>query len=228
MRVIRTLVLVALAGLALSTPPAFAEDERILSYDSLITVKEDGLLVVRETIKVRAEGRKIKRGIYRDIPTIYPGPFLTCKAITLRVLSMVRDGQPEPYRIEGKANGKRIYIGREDFFLKAGTYTYTLTYTLNRQLGFFEDHDELHFNAIGTGWDFSIEAGSATIVLPESVPRDKIELKAYVGLKGARGKSYTASINGAGRPTFVVTRPLAPGEGLTVVVGWPKGHVREP
>ncbi|MEX1265387.1 MAG: DUF2207 domain-containing protein, partial [Woeseia sp.] len=46
-------------------------DERILSYHSDITVDTDGWLNVTETIRVRAEGNRIRRGIYRDYPTTY-------------------------------------------------------------------------------------------------------------------------------------------------------------
>ena len=45
-------------------------DERILSFDETVTVQSDGSLAVREVIRVRAEGRNIRRGIYRDFPTI--------------------------------------------------------------------------------------------------------------------------------------------------------------
>ena len=62
---------VALVLLALAAPAQ--ADERILSYDSRITVERDGTLEVREEIRVRAEGDNIRRGIYRDFPTIYPG-----------------------------------------------------------------------------------------------------------------------------------------------------------
>ena len=51
--------------------PSFAQDERILSFHSDITIDEDGSMTVRETIRVRAQGLKIKRGIYRDFPTTY-------------------------------------------------------------------------------------------------------------------------------------------------------------
>ena len=48
-----------------------SNDERILAYDSQITVHDDGSMVVIETIKVRALGQKIVHGIYRDFPTHY-------------------------------------------------------------------------------------------------------------------------------------------------------------
>jgi len=40
-----------------------------LSFDSRVEVRPDASLVVTETIRVRAEGREIKRGIYRDFPS---------------------------------------------------------------------------------------------------------------------------------------------------------------
>ena len=49
----------------------FNNAERIISFDSDITVNEDASMMVTETIKVHSEGNKIKRGIYRDFPTEY-------------------------------------------------------------------------------------------------------------------------------------------------------------
>ena len=58
--------------LALCCLFAFASlhaQERILSYDSEVDVRDDGSLDVVERIRVRAEGNHIRRGIYRDFPT---------------------------------------------------------------------------------------------------------------------------------------------------------------
>ena len=41
-------------------------DERILRFDSAISVARDATMTVSETIQVRAEGDRIRRGIYRD------------------------------------------------------------------------------------------------------------------------------------------------------------------
>ena len=57
--------------LALLLPLLAAADERILSFHSDIVVRQDGRLQVTETIRVRAEGDRIHRGIYRDFPTDY-------------------------------------------------------------------------------------------------------------------------------------------------------------
>ena len=50
-------------------------DERILGYDSLITIQADGSVLVTENITVRAEGTQIRRGLYRDFPTRYKDRF---------------------------------------------------------------------------------------------------------------------------------------------------------
>ena len=53
--------------LILSLP--VSSDERILAYHSDIDVHADASMTVTETIRVRAEGNNIRRGIYRDFPT---------------------------------------------------------------------------------------------------------------------------------------------------------------
>ncbi len=60
---IRHILLLTLLLFASSLPEAQAQSERIISYDSKITISEDGSMLVTETIKVHAEGNKIKRGI---------------------------------------------------------------------------------------------------------------------------------------------------------------------
>ena len=47
-----------------------AEVEGILSFHSDIVVHQDASMTVTETIKVHAEGDRIKRGIYRDFPIV--------------------------------------------------------------------------------------------------------------------------------------------------------------
>lgn len=45
--------------------------ERILSFDSHIIVNSDASVAVTENIKVRVEGKEIRRGIYRALPMGY-------------------------------------------------------------------------------------------------------------------------------------------------------------
>ena len=61
-------------------------DERILSYHSDILIRADGWIEVTETIRVRAEGNQIRRGIYRDYPTQYEDRFVqidSCSPVSI-------------------------------------------------------------------------------------------------------------------------------------------------
>ncbi|OOZ36456.1 DUF2207 domain-containing protein [Solemya velesiana gill symbiont] len=98
-------------------------DERILDYFSDILVQPNGSMIVEETIQVRAEGKQIKRGIYRDFPTDYEDRLGNDYRVGFELLEVRRDGQPEPHHTERISNGVRIYAGRKDLFLKQGVYT---------------------------------------------------------------------------------------------------------
>jgi hypothetical protein len=144
--------------------------ERILDYRSHIVVAPDGGMTVTETITVLALGEQIKRGIYRDFPTIYSRhleiadlPPIPIVRVEVRSKSsrwsatVIRSRTTPAIR----TIGIRVYIGAEDVPLPPGRYTYTLTYNTARQLGFFDDHDELYWNATGNGWAFPIDRAAA-------------------------------------------------------------------
>ena len=112
-------------------------DERILSFHSDIHILPDSSMKVSETITVRAEGKKIRRGIYRDFPTSYKDRLGNRYRVGFTIDSIKRDGYSEDYHIKAQSNGIRIYFGNKDKMLGTGEFTYKLTYHTNRQLGFF-------------------------------------------------------------------------------------------
>ncbi|MCH2063968.1 MAG: DUF2207 domain-containing protein, partial [Roseibacillus sp.] len=147
-------LLAVLLLLAVAVPASLA-DERILSWHSDIVVEKSGNLLVTETIKVRAEGERIKRGIFRDIPVLREGKGGLRTAKRFTVLSVKRDGKRENYVRERIENGLRIRIGNEDKFLRKGrAYTYEITYRTGRQLYLEEGREALYWNVNGTEWDF--------------------------------------------------------------------------
>ena len=202
--------------------------ERILEYHSDVEVFPDASMLVRESIRVRADGDRIRRGIYRDFPTRYKDHLGNNYVVDFEVVEILRDGKPDGYHLENQMNGTRVYVGRESVFLNPGEYTYTLAYRTNRQLGFFPDHDELYWNVTGNGWDFEIDQVSATVRLPKGISREDIKLEAYTGAQGSRDKDFQASKEFDGTVRFETTQMLPSNHGLTIVVGWPKGIVAEP
>jgi hypothetical protein len=55
-----------------------------------------------------------------------------------------------------------------------------------------------------------------------------MEAEAYTGPQGARGQDYEASVVAPGVARWELTEPLAPREGFTIVLSFPKGVVPEP
>ena len=198
--------------------------EKILDFNSSILIEKSGELVVTERIAVQAEGREIRRGILRDFPTEYRDRAGNKVHIPFQVLRVLRDGQGEPFRVEQLSNGARVRIGNPNVMLGLGRHEYEITYRAGRQVGFFPDHDELYWNVNGNGWTFAFDQISAEVQLPTIV---QMKLEAYTGRFGERGRDYEAEVLD-GKAIFRGTRPLRPGEGLTIVVSFPKGIVHEP
>lgn len=220
----RFLVLILTLAMAAS---GFA-DERILNYDSRIVVNPDSSMRVTETIQVRAEGRRIKRGIYRDFPTDYLDKAGNRIKVRFDVISVLRNGDAIPWSVERRENGWRVYLGSKSSSISPGIYNYELTYQTTRQLGYFKDHDELYWNAIGQGWAFPIDHGEITVILPGSAGEKVLERSAYTGSYGSKEQNCRVSVDSMGNSVFETTSGLAPGEGMTIVVLWPKGFVHEP
>ncbi len=210
----------------LSALPGYAE-ERILAYHSDIHVHQDASMTVTETIRVKADGNRIKRGIYRDFPTAYKDAYGNHYAVTFTVLNVKRNQQDEDWHTEGLSNGVRVYAGSANRLLDHGTHTYEITYRTDRQLGYFENHDELYWNVNGNGWEFAVDEVSARVTLPEEVPLDAITIEGYTGAFGSQSQAYHTEVEDSSL-IIRTTAALGPREGLTLVASWPKGYVYEP
>jgi uncharacterized membrane protein YgcG len=200
--------------------------EEIRSFASRIEVLPNADLIVTETLRVMPEGNQIKRGIYRDFPTLYVASFGLRTKVPFELLEVLRDGKQEVWHTEERSNGPRIYLGSADVFLPHEETTYTIKYRTGHQLGFFKDFDELYWNVTGNGWSFPILQASASVELPPGANPRSIE--AYTGPAGSRGTAYRITSEGGHEAALVTTEPLNPGEGLTIVLTWPKGFVKAP
>jgi uncharacterized membrane protein YgcG len=203
--------------------------EQILDYDTRIDIARDGTLTVNEAITVSAEGKQIKRGIYRDFPTRYQSRYGTRVEVPFEVERVLRDGSPEAFHTEHIQGGVRVYIGKSSQAVPAGIHRYELTYTTRRQIGFFEGHDELYWNVTGNFWAFEILKASAVVRLPETFAPAEIATDGYTGPVGAKGQDLISGIDSeSGQIRFETTKPLPTQHGLTIVAQFPKGIVIPP
>jgi Predicted membrane protein (DUF2207) C-terminal domain/Predicted membrane protein (DUF2207) N-terminal domain len=207
---------------------ARAQTERILDYHSDIQLSDDGMLLVRETLHVVSADEQIRHGIYRDFPTTYTDRVGNRYVVGFDLIGATCDGGPEETRIENRSNGVRIYLGSPKYFVQPGEHTYTITYTTDRQLGFFRDHDELFWNVTGNGWIFPIDQASATVRLPAIIPSNQVRLGGYTGPKGSMARELTYRAEPGNTFEFSTDRELGSHEGLTILLMWPKGLIQEP
>ncbi len=215
-------LLIAL-GLGLAVP--LHAQERSLAierFDAAITVNRDGTIDVVETITARFTGSW--NGLFRTIPVEYRTPQGFNWTIRLDLI----DATDEQGRVlKTEAARERHYLKYKVWVPGAldATKTIVLRYRAKNGLRFFEDHDELYWNATGDEWDVPIQSASATIILPPDAAG--IRATAFNGSYGATSRD--ASVTTEGTTTRVtLPAPLAFREGLTVVVGWNKGLVSEP
>jgi hypothetical protein len=204
------------------------QGEQILNYHSDIEVRDDGSMLVTESIRVNVLGYSIRHGIYRDFPTTYTDPWGRRYVVGFELFGATRDAQPEQTQLEDLSNGKRIRLGNANALVPHGEHIYTITYSTNRQIGFFQDHDELFWNVTGNGWIFPIDRASATVEMPGKIPTDSVTLDGYTGPQGSTAKDLTFVSRADGSFAFQTTRVLGMREGLTILLRWPKGYMAPP
>lgn len=194
--------------------------ERILEYHTDIEVNKDRSVTVTETLKVNVLGYVIKRGITRSFPG---SRYLNDRTVPMsyKNLEVFRDGKKEPFKREEGV----LYIGSADVFLQPGVYTYTIKYRCPDQIGFYENYDEIYWNAIGVEVQFPIDRASCTVTLPEGV--EVVQQAAYLGYEGSTDQAFEFRQDGQ-RLEYRATRGLNPYEGFTVAVGFEKGHMEQP
>lgn len=216
----------------ITLPFLFSQEESstrevILSYDATINVQTDATLIVGESIKVLANGDKIKHGIYRDFPTVTRDGLQFSRTARFEVLEVLCDGVREEYWTENLDNSKRLYIGKKSVQLVPGIYTFYIRYRTDAGLFFLNSKDQLYWNVTGNSWEFPIESVSASVYLPGNHVSATFH-EAYSGIKGSKEKAYTYTTGLEKEPRFIASRPLNEGEGFTILLEWEKGLIKRP
>ena len=225
------LCFLALFGLILgSSESGYAQssqEEIITNFHANIEVQQNGDLIVTETISVEARQRQIRRGIFRDFPLTFVDDKGKIQKVGFKILSITRDGKPDSYHHQWSSASVRTYIGEADVFLPPGAYTYEIKYWTDRQIRFFEEHDELYWNVTGTAWDFPIQTASASVNVAEGGLITDVNF--FTGPAGSTDQFADARVSVDQRSAnYSATTRLARHEGLTIVAKLAKGTVDAP
>ncbi len=220
----RRAVFAALCGLLVAGSTARAEVIR--SFESEVRLSDAYDFEVEERIRWDFEGAQ-KHGIFRNIPVRYQRRGLPDYRIRVDVESVTdENGIPYPYRERSLGSTIELRIGDPDVTV-TGLREYRIRYRVGRALLYFEDHDELYWNATGDEWPVPIERAVATVAVPPKAATSEVRRTCFAGPRGS-ALSDCESSEGAGVVRFVADRALDAGSGLTVVVGLPKGILPEP
>src|SRR5258708_2802307 len=202
------------AIIAVFSTPVAARQLKIQKFSTEVFVQQDSALNVTETIEANFIGSW--HGLYRSIPIEYVTPQGFNYSLFVK-FDGATDAAGHPLKVESS---------RERHYLKWKIYvddandavrTIVLHYRVTNALKYFEDHDELYWNATGDEWDVPIKNATAQILLPPGVTG--IRALAFTGSYGSRAQNADV-VTSDNSVHISMLRPLSFHEGLTVVVGW--------
>jgi uncharacterized membrane protein YgcG len=170
-------LLCALALLVLPGTAVYAEEYQDSNPNDYVTkqfdvkVEFDTAHVATITEEIKVDFRKRHHGITRNIPVAKDG--------TYEVTDIVVDGHP--CKVEEESNNTVIRIGDGSKYV-FGDQTYKLHYKIRY---FKEDNDKADFlaqNLLPTEWETSIRQSKLTLVMPEEIDWQNLEI--YAGPYG--------------------------------------------
>jgi uncharacterized membrane protein YgcG len=213
------ILLLALSATALQAQRSYS----IERFDARIVVNRDASIDVTETITAKFVGSY--NGLFRTIPIEYRTSqglnwTLGLSLREARDLATGRALRAETSRERHYAKYKIWIPGAAD-----AVRTIVLRYHATNGLRFFDEHDELYWNVTGDEWQVPIAAATAEIELPPGTPA--VRAIAFNGVYGSTARDASVTIDG-NVVRIAMPHALSYREGLTAVVGWDKGVVREP
>jgi len=200
----------------------------IADYQIEVNLHRNATMTVTETVTVNF-GSVLRHGIYRKIPFRYQHKIKgipTTYNIRIKLLS-VTDERGNSYPVKSWREGGYWFwrIGDPDRYV-SGLKVYRITYSVARAINFFPDHDELYWNATGNEWEWDIARVYCVVNLPEGVDASKVKATFYTGYLGS--KEQKGRMWREGNRWHFATGHLRQGEGLTIVIGLPKGVLKSP
>ncbi len=198
-------------------------EEKIISFDVTAKIQEDATVDISEKIQYDF-GLAEKHGILRNIPYKYKSS-IGNHNLRLNNFSVTdENGTKLKYSKSTVGVDVVIKIGDKDKIV-TGVKTYVINYKVKNAINFFENDDEFYWNVTGNDWEVNRDIASANIFLPGQIDLEKIEFSCYAG---PAGDDTPCENKKSGNPVYFSQNDLAPWNGLTIAISFPKGIVHEP
>lgn len=200
--------------------------EKIDNYFVEIQLEKTGTLQVIERIEYDFSNAP-RHGIFRTIPYAYKargGNF----NLRLNNFTVTDENRlPQPFVVNSTNGVKEIKIGDPEKTI-TGKKTYIISYSANRALNYFSDHDELYWNAIGTDWSVPILHAQTTITFPFNILEGNMQSACFVGEYENDEEICGISVLDEYTVVYMANEGLTAGQALTVLAGFNPGLVSKP
>lgn len=222
-------LLVILSCVLIGNKITLADSQEIIrDFRSILVVNQDSSIEIKEAITYDF-GSNLRHGIFRSIPYRYP---LKDKTLVLDYeVKGVEDekGRSIPYVVYTEDNNFVLKIGSANQLI-SGQRTYIISYIIKGAVNYFSDHDELFWNVTGNDWQIPIEYSEVDFILSDNFSDLSIEdfkVACYTGVLGSKKEDCQIDKSPSARVIRAEAYNLKSEEGLTIVIGWPKGFVQE-
>lgn len=198
------------------------EYESVTLFKSTIELKQNTDIQIEEEIHYHFV--EYKHGLYRSIPTDYKVSGIFTRPTTLEVDELYYYKEDTP-SIKFNTFTKEYSLGYTDLKIGDpnltvnGDYVYVIKYTIKNYANYFDDHDELYWNATGNEWNIPILKTDIRIKVPGNI-RDKVCYTGYAGSKESECVFKDISKN---EVSLATKASLAANQGLTFAISMPKG-----
>jgi len=194
-----------------------AQDFIIKNLQVDIQLEEDATILVTEKFDVFFNERR--RGIFREIPFRFKTE--TGESIGTRISNIkVPNQQSKITRKNGIVN---IRIGNPNRYITGNQY-YEISYQVDQPVLQLDNRTELLWNMAAHNWEVPTENFSYTFTMPNDFVMPDTDMKVLSGRVNAEETGIT-SIKKVGRViSGESSRPLQPGEGVTLALNFPKDY----
>ena len=202
--------------------------EHIPYLSSKIEIMPNGLVRIRESVTVIANGEKLRYGLSKALPK-YSISREGVRNSTIPYLNGVKINNTDiEYTLRDK--GDRFLITpKKQFPLQPGIYTYEFDYILDRKLWYYDQFNEFYWDVTGSYWNLAISKAIATVRLPVNIrPVGQTIMLGFLPDR-ISDQGTVVSLNKQNNALgFVSLVPLLAGEGMHMLVRIPKQGFIDP
>lgn len=203
--------------------------EKIDNFESSIKINSDASINIEEKIYYNF-GEEQKHGIFREISIKYKA---RGGNYSLRISDIeVKNEKGDSYNFEVSYPGNyvKIKIGDADKFV-SGEKVYNIYYKIEKAINYFDSYDELYWNITGNEWEIPIEQSKGVIYFPQDIEESGAQKDCFAGKTGSDARCSSQKYiydENLVKGTVFKQDLLQAEQGLTVVIGFPKGLVTQP